>query len=87
MKIHSFTGTVEADCISVEDGGSARIATISPDEMKEDDSGLFVRIISWDEASEVPTHPDFEKLFGLCKDRKSLFQGKKKIKIIIEVED
>jgi hypothetical protein len=92
---HVIEGTVEADDISVEDGGCARIATIGPDDGKE--SGIFVRIQSWDDdfdnrVTTSPAHPDFEKLFGGVATTgpgrpKSTLTGKKRVRITIETLD
>ena len=66
-------GTVE---LNKEDGGAALISyPISTDEKQ--DSGLYVRICSWDEdfwngESKIPNHPEAESLRG------------KKVRITIE---
>ena len=58
-------GTVE---LNKEDGGAALISDpISADESQE--SGLYVRICSWDEdfwsgESKIPNHPEIESLRG-----------------------
>ena len=39
---HIIEGVVVADDISVEDGGSARIATVYPEGDDGDQSGIFV---------------------------------------------
>jgi hypothetical protein len=83
-------GTVGADDLSVEDGGAARIATVEPDGDDGNESGIFVRVQSWDEEfcngeTPVPSHPDFEKLFGKVIGRRFTAEGKKRVRITIEI--
>jgi hypothetical protein len=89
---HIIEGDVEADSIDIEDGGSARIASIYPDGSAE--SGMFVRVQSWDEKfcygeASTPSHPDFEKLFGGVDGtyRRSTLTGKKRVRVTIEILD
>jgi hypothetical protein len=93
MKPLVIEGTVEAVDIDIEDGGAARIATVSPDATGDKDvSGIFIRVQSWDEEfaigkTDVPSHPDFEKLFGTVCDHRSQLIGKKRVRVTIEVLD
>lgn len=81
-------GTVAFDDIAIEDGGSARIVTIS----SSIESGVFFRLQSWDEdfcngLTEIPNHPDFERLFGRVEGRKSLLDKPVRVKLTLEVFD
>jgi len=93
MKQLQFEGTVVADDISVEDSGSARIADVYPDGDAE--SGIFVRVQSWDEEfcngnTPKPSHSEFESLFGEVDANgvgRSTLTGKKRVRVTIEILD
>lgn len=67
-----WTGILEEESGSPEDGGQARIANV--DEGGTDNSCLYPRMISWDESTDR-LHEDFKACVG------------KKVRITLEVID
>ena len=70
MKVFEVIEYVDPKFVESEDGGAARIYTISDD--PEAESGMFLRIQSWDENKE---HTDINNLIG------------KRIRVTVEVLD
>ena len=64
-----FEDVLEPADVITEDSGCAKYVEISDDR----ESGLFVRLHSWDDSDGTPTHPDFDALIG------------KRVRVTIEV--
>jgi hypothetical protein len=71
-----FIATIDPDDIKTEDGGSAKIATLVPDNSDDPDNGIFIRVHSWREYDQ--DHTDFNALIK---------PGKRYIVHIEQVED
>lgn len=57
-----FGAEIKPDEIETEDGGQAKIITVAPLKPDYDDeSGMFVRIQSWDESTK---HEQFSRFVG-----------------------